>query len=479
MAGIGFELKKLFKGKGFLSAIKAYSYSALVTVGPFVLCTIIIVSILLLLNYMDVPVKEKELFIATVVYAFIFSQIFSSGFKMIVTRFVSDMLYSNKIEYILPSLYGVLSIALVISATAAVAFLWKSPLSIEIKVTSYVLFLELVIIYLIMVYLSTIKDYMKIVKGFVWGVFTTIILSFVFLKFTDIKIVFGLLLSMDIGFFTVIVILLSYLERIFKKSVKKYYIFLSYFDKYPSLFFISLFYTLALYVHNFIFWSSNLGVRIGSTYVYAPVYDVPTFYAFLSTIPSMIVFVVSIETSFYEKYRTYYTLINGKGNFPDIENARKDMTRVLWIEIRNITEIQLFFSLLFIAGGNLFLPRMGLSQLSLDIFNLLVLGAYLNIMLLIVIMILLYFEDRKGALFVSTIFFVTNFLFTEATVRLNENTYGMGFFISAFISLVIAFIELQIYLKNIHYHTFCGQPVIYREKNGLFTRLINFFYKSN
>ena len=66
--------------------------------GPFILCTIVIVAVLLFLNLMNVPFKEKELFIATVVYAFIFAQIIASGFKMIITRYISDMLYDEKFQ---------------------------------------------------------------------------------------------------------------------------------------------------------------------------------------------------------------------------------------------------------------------------------------------------------------------------------------------------------------------------------------------
>ncbi|MCL5073941.1 MAG: exopolysaccharide Pel transporter PelG, partial [Actinobacteria bacterium] len=46
--------------------------------------------------------------------------------------------------------------------------------------------------------------------------------------------------------------------------------------------------------------------------------------------------------------------ITGKGNLTDIENAKKDMTKTLWSEIRNIMEIQLFFTLVFIAAGYCF-----------------------------------------------------------------------------------------------------------------------------
>jgi uncharacterized membrane protein len=473
MAGIGFELKKLFKGSGFFSNLRAYAYSALVSLGPFILCTIVIVAIMQFLGYMDISFKDRELFIASVVYSFIFSQIIVSGFKMIITRFIADMLYGEKFEYIMPSLYGVLSITIPLSGIIGILFFWNSPLQFEIKLVSYLLFIELVIVFIMMEYLSTLKDYMKIVKSFLTGIGTILVLSFVFLQFTSLQPVFGLLLAMDLGFFTIIVSLMVFLKNFFGKSANKYFEFVRHLDKYPALFFVALFYTLGLYIHNFLFWTSELGVRIGGTYIYAPAYDVPTFYAFLSIMPSMIVFVVSIETSFYDKYKAYYTLITGKGNLKDIENAKKDMTRTLWSEIRNIMELQLFFTLVFVAAGYYLLPKIGLSQLSVDIFDLLVIGAYFNIIMLIIILLLLYFEDRKGALFVSATFFASNLIFTYVTMHYSENTYGLGFFLAALVSMILALIELLVYLKNINYHTFCGQPIIYKEKKGLFGRLVD------
>jgi polysaccharide biosynthesis protein PelG len=475
MAGIGFELKKLFKDSGFFSNLRAYAYSALVSLGPFILATLIIVTILQFMEYMDISFRDRELFIASVVYAFIFSQIIASGFKMMITRFIADMLYSEKFEYIIPSLYGVLITAVPISGIIGIIFFWNSPLQFEIKLVSYLLFMELVIVFIIMEYLSTIKDYMKIVKSFLWGIGTIIGLSFIFLRFTNLQAVFGFLLAMDSGFFIIIVSLMVYIKNFFGKSASKYFEFLKHFDKYPALFFIAFFYTFGLYVHNFLFWTGELGVRVAGTYIYAPTYDLPTFYAFLSIMPSMIVFIVSMETSFYDKYKAYYTLITGKGNLKDIESAKKDMTRTLWSEIRNIVEIQLFFTLVFITAGYYLLPGFGLSQLSVDIFNLLAIGAYFNIIMLIIILILLYFEDRRGALYVSATFLASNAVFTYLTMNYSENTYGMGFFLAALAGLILAIIELIVYLKDINYHTFCGQPIIYKERRGLFSHLVDFF----
>ncbi len=477
MAGIGFELKKLFKQTGFLAKVRAVAYSALVSLGPFILCTIIIVSLLLFMSFTKVSYKSRELFIATIVYTFIFSQIITSGFKMLITRYIADMLYKEKFKNILPSLYGLLSIVVFISGIIGIAFYWNSPLPIYIKIVSFILFIQLVIVFLMMEYLSTVKDYIKIVKSFLFGVILSISLSFVFLNFTNLDIVFLLLLALDIGFLAIISVLSAYLKNFYGEVAdKRYFDFLEYFDKFPSLFFVSFFYTIGLYSHNFIFWTSKLSIKVAGTYIYAPIYDVPTFYALLSIMPSMVMFVVSTETSFYEKYRNYYSLITQKGNYSDIENARKEMVRVLWSEIRNLVEFQLFFTLVFIAGGYYILPRVGLSQLSIDIFNLLTLGAFMNILILIIILLLLYFEDRTGALFVAASFLISNIFFTYLTINYSESTYGLGYFAATLFSSIIALLELLMYLKNINYHTFCGQPIIYREeKKGLFGRILQKF----
>ena len=45
MAGIGFELKKLFKATGVLSMLRAYGYTGMITAGPMILGFIFLLSI--------------------------------------------------------------------------------------------------------------------------------------------------------------------------------------------------------------------------------------------------------------------------------------------------------------------------------------------------------------------------------------------------------------------------------------------------
>ena len=62
-------------------------------------------------------------------------------------------------------------------------------------------------------------------------------------------------------------------------------------------------------------------------------YDVPAFFAFISVLPTLVMFVVSLETAFYEKYKLYYLNILNNGTVKDIEQAKGEMKKTLMREI--------------------------------------------------------------------------------------------------------------------------------------------------
>lgn len=478
MAGIGFELKKLYKTRGIFFNARALLYTLFVITGPQLLFVSTIAILQILMSLMQISFIDRDLFLASILYSFIFSQIITSGFSMVITRYVADKLYSKEYQKILPSLYGVISICLTIGAIIGAVFFYRSGINFYVKLSTYILFMELIVMWLETVYLSALKDYAKIAKSFAAGLLTVIVLCFILLTTGAMNPLLALLFSFDIGIFIIIILLMFSIQSFFKSTDNNYYEFLKYFDKYYVLFFICLFYTLSLFIHNFIFWSSDLGRVIASTYVFAETYDVPTFYAFLTIIPTSIIFAVSVETSFYDRYKEYYSQIILGGNLKDIRRAKKGMTTVLWQELFHIMEVQLIFSILFIVLGYYILPYIGLTRASIDIFNILALGTYCSISMFILVLIELYFENRKGAFITSSVFLLTNILFTCMSLRLGPSYYGVGYFLSSFISLIVAFVTLNHFLNNIDYMTFCSQPVIYREKSGIFNHIVNRMYKN-
>ena len=75
MAGVGFELKRLFQNRTAAGHLRAYSYSVIITAGPFALMTAMVLCVQLLFSYFHVGLLTSELFVGAVVYSFVFSQI--------------------------------------------------------------------------------------------------------------------------------------------------------------------------------------------------------------------------------------------------------------------------------------------------------------------------------------------------------------------------------------------------------------------
>ena len=110
MAGIGFELEKLFHEKGTLKGIKAYAFSAWVTAGPPLMCIGLFVWLKMAMRQYGVSELQKQLITGSVVYGFLISQLVTSGMGMVVTRFVADQIWMKKYNKVLSSFYGVCSL---------------------------------------------------------------------------------------------------------------------------------------------------------------------------------------------------------------------------------------------------------------------------------------------------------------------------------------------------------------------------------
>ncbi|MBC8015303.1 MAG: exopolysaccharide Pel transporter PelG [Sporomusaceae bacterium] len=473
MAGIGFELKKLFNTRSTFGYFRACFYTAVVTIGPYVLATTMILTIQALMKSMDVDYHTRQLFLASIVYPFIFSQIVSSGFVMLITRFIADKLYCEQFEEILPSLYGIIAVVLLIAAVPVFIFYYCSPLDLYLKIASYLLYMELIVMWLQGVYLSALKDYMSIVKAYAAGSVAAVILAYIALWLNVANTALNIILAVDIGIFLIVVLLMKNIDRIFRTTSQTHFALLEYVDNCFSLFLINFFYTLGIYLPNIIIWFSPLQVKIADTYLFAPIYDVATFYAFLSILPAMLMFVVSTELKFYDKYKAYFMYITGKGNYKEINDARQDMLRVMWSEITNIIEFQMVVSLFALAMGNYLLPKIGITQETLDIFDVLLFAAYSTGIMQIIVIILLYFDDKYGALMTTGFFLIANAVCNLVSLVIGEHTYGFGTFIACFLSLLLALSRLYYYTNRIDYYIFCSQPVFNNRRPGFLTQMMS------
>lgn len=459
MAGIGFELKKLFNKRGLLPNIAAYFYSAMVTVGPMLICMSVIIFSNIYLENLGVLHSEIELLIATIVYAFIFSIILTGGFVYILSRYISDSIFEGKFERILPSFYGSQILILIISGITGFIFISLSPLDLVYKVLSYLLFVEISVLWIEMVYISALRNYIKILKGFITGALILVVLTILGANIIGYGTITLSLFSIDIGFFFIILSFGIYIKQFYFHFEAGIFKFLGYFKKYSALFLIGFFITVGTYLHIIVFWFGKTSLLVGNYFRYCPSYDVPVFYSILTIIPAMVLFVVSVETHFYAKYKAYYSMIINGGTTREIKMAKGEMIDVLVQQITYIMEFQLFISFLSITIGVRILPFIGFTKAWTDTFSILVLGSFLYIIMVIVVLLLLYFDDMNGALFVGVVFCISNFLFTLVFIKLGDNFLGAGYFCGNFVALSVSLLRMRYFLKNIDYYTYCKQPL--------------------
>jgi uncharacterized membrane protein len=87
-------------------------------------------------------------------------------------------------------------------------------------------------------------------------------------------------------------------------------------------------------------------------------------------------------------------------------------------------------------------------------FRLGVVGSFFHVLLAFVSVVLAYFDLRRKLLFVYFLLFATNFGFSLLFVDLGFAYYGYGFFLSALVTLVVAYVLCAWSVGRLPYMTF-------------------------
>ena len=82
---------------------------------------------------------------------------------------------------------------------------------------------------------------------------------------------------------------------------------------------------LGLFPHLILMWRSSWGEQVLGLFYHAPAHDIPALLAFVTSLYTAVNFVTSVEVNFYEKYRTYVSLLNGDGSLSYIEKSMESL----------------------------------------------------------------------------------------------------------------------------------------------------------
>lgn len=458
MAGIGIKLNRIFEKRSITSHLIGFSYSTMTTVAPMFVVIGAIVVMQFVLGYNTVNYYMRERFSVTILYIFIFSLLTASPFNAIFSRYLSDVIYNETYEDILPCFNIGLVINVVFSCLFGIPFCIHEyvvgQVWLPFVVAGYMGFVSLVLVFYAMLYLSICKDYGKISLFFTLGMLLAIGLAMILVKYFNYEVTFAMLVSLDVGFVLIASLEMAVVRNYFRESSGKYLPVLKYFKLYWKLVFTNFLYSLGLYIHNFVFWTTDMRMVFAKSFVSCQVYDMATFLAMFTAISSTIIFIARTEMHFHERYKTYSEAVIG-GRHMDIIIAKQRMFRQLADELMTMLRIQFIISVVVYLLCIIFLPRFGYGGAIMRIYPCLAAGYFILYIMYSTIMYLYYFDDLTGSVITSFIFCVITFIGSIIATDLPDILYGAGVVAGSLAGWTFAFFRLRYIEKNLDEHVFC------------------------
>ena len=467
MAGIGVKLNNIYGKNTLTTDIIGIGYSTVVTIAPMLTVIGALCFMEKLLGFDSVGYTTRELFSCTVLYIFIFALLTASPFNSVLSRYMSDVIYQETFEDILPCYYVGMILNITLSSLVGIAFCVHEYLVGKVDIiyvfTGYCGYIALVLVFYSMLYLSICKDYKKISFFFIIGMTVTVLLSFWFVRILSWSITYGMLLALTIGFWLIACLEFSVVRSYFRENSGKYREVLKYFRDYWPLVATNFLYTLGLYVHNCVFWTTDLRKIVVESFVCVTAYDMATCLAMFTNISASVIFISRVEMNFHERYKAYSEAVIG-GRGADIEITKKRMFRMLSEELMSLARVQFIITLVIFLLCMIFLPQLGFGGMTLRIYPCLSAGYFILFLMYAEIIFLYYFNDLTGSVLTALSFCAVTLVGSLISTHFSEVWYGMGLTVGSFTGWSVAYWRLRWMEKNLDVHIFCSGHLLKQQK---------------
>lgn len=457
MAGIGFQLTKLMKPRTYAGFVKAYGYAALIGSGPWVLSMISIAVLGLLLNRFGGR-SELDLFFVSITHIFAASLILTGPLQLIISRYAADCIFAKQEKNIFPSLLGATILTWAVTALLGIVFFhYFVPAPPLFQYAASGVLMVVSSIWIASIYLTAMKDYLAVVRCFAIGYATSLVAAW---GLGHIAGVSGMMLGFLIGQLVLLLSIYALLFRVFGTTPIPKFAFLGYFKKYASLAVCGFAYNFGIWIDKALhWWLSPHSHQISGALYASPLYDQAVFLSFLSIVPGMAVFLMTLETTFASLYTEFFRLVVNKGTLNEILATKRAMVDALRDGIALLLKFQGGVTLVLVLASGRLLHALGLGSVQTSVFQLTLIGVFMLVLFLALLTVLFYLNRLRDALICSAIFAITNMGLTTLSLLSDERWYGLGFTAAACFSSLIAAKLATRALHRLEYETFTSQPI--------------------
>jgi uncharacterized membrane protein len=451
MAGVGFVLRKLTARGDLIGIAHGYLHASITTSGGW-LFTILTLSAITFFGPRFATYEDLSNFRLVVVYNFAFSLVLTGPLAVVLTRYLSDQIFARTVRGVPDIMVGGLAVAVALSVIIAGPFyFWYVNLSAGARLAAWVGFALVSGIWVLSVFLSTLKEYAAVSRSFALGMLVAITAAYWAGPNAGVG---GMLAGFDVGLACVLFSLVGRVLAEFPFPVQRPFAFLHYFRAHWPLAASGGLYYAGVWVDKWLMWTAPQRIVLSSGLVSYPDYDSALFLASLTIVPSMAVFVVNIETQFFDSYHRFYGQIASHATLQRIRENQLALVRAVFSGSRQfvIPQVGLLVTLLVLSPAIFWALDIPYAQLAM--FRITATGALFQLLFLLITIVLSYLDLSRLTLALYALFFVVNTVATALTLWFGFPTYGYGYFLASVIAFLAACVVTLRCLEDLPYHAF-------------------------
>ncbi len=216
-------------------------------------------------------------------------------------------------------------------------------------------------------------------------------------------------------------------------------------------------FNLGIWIDKFIIWYGPLGSKIVGWFRCADNYDTCLFFSYLTVIPAMTLFLIRVETSFYRTYTIYFNAVAMGGDLAAIRQGKEKIKQSLSLSVSRIANFQGGLTLAFLLAAPLIAPMIGIHVDSIPLLRFSLLAAFLQSLLLFLLIFFLYFDWQREALLLSIFFVISNIVMTIGSLWIDPEYLGLGYLGSTMSSIVFGLYMFNRSMERLEFETFAKQ----------------------
>jgi uncharacterized membrane protein len=263
-----------------------------------------------------------------------------------------------------------------------------------------------------------------------------------------------MLLGFDVGLAVIVFSLVARVFAEFPFGMERPFAFLGYFRSHPALAASGGVYFAGIWVDKWLMWTAPERQMLASGLISYPDYDSALFLAALTIVPSMAVFVVNVETRFFEQYHRFYRAIGSHATLARIRENQAGLLEAVFLGSRQLVLPQVMLVLAGIVLAPEIFTLFDIPYGQLAMFRIAMLGALFQLFFMLLTVVLSYLDLNRMTLGLHALFLVTNLTGTLLSLHLGFAYYGYGYFLASVLSFLAACWITFRCLDQLPYHAF-------------------------